>query len=284
MDTKVKSSTKVRYKYIPRRVHGVMNKNHVLYEGKLDSAIDKFSILRDRSGGFKLNLSEKDLKFVQDGLGLTDQEINVHNRKNTYLESILIEMPKRGLFLDISKPYDFLIDKVLQAYDNVVAPNNRRVKEKASYRYVRLKDDEEVTYILETSDLKKKAYKLLGALEGSKERMLLYLTNTGMRLNTSVTVPVLRKLVNEAVDKNQKKFVDTLEDKLFTEKGIIRLGAILKVIQVKSSMYYYQEAALAFEGKAATLENASVYLSDTEQADLRLAISEKIIDAFKGVK
>ena len=284
METKVKKSVKVRYKYIPKRIKGVTNRKHPLYDGKLDSAIDKFSVLRDTSGRYILNLSTEEEEFIKKGLGLIDEDLNVHNIKNTYLKAFSVEMPKAGIHLDISRPYDLLVDKVLSAYDNVIAPNVRVINQKASYRYVRSKKDEEVLFELEASDYKKKAYKLLGALEQSRERMLLFVINTGMRVLPSITTPELRQLVNKAVDKSEKDFITTLEDPLFVEKGIIKLGAILKVIKVISGMYYYNDTPLAFEGKAATLGQSAVYLKDVEQGDLKLAISEKVINEFKGTQ
>jgi len=284
METKVKKSVSVRYKYIPKRIKGVTNSKHPLYDGKLDSAIDKFSVLRNASGRYVLDLSEDEQKFIEEGLGLMKEDLNTHDRNNVYLKEFSIEMPKAGIHLDISKPYDLLVDKILRAYDNVVAPNNRVIKQKASYRYVRLKKDDEVLLSLEKSDDRKKAYKLLGALEGSRERMLLFVINSGRRILPSISDPELRQLVNKAVDTNEKSFIKTLEDPLFVEKGIIRLGAIQKVVKVISGMYYYNEAPLAFEGKAATLSQAATYLKDVEQGDLKLAISEKVINEFKGTK
>ncbi len=284
MDIETKAPIKVRYKYIPRRVFGITNKNHVLYDGKLDSAIDKFSVLREASGNFRLEMTDADKEKIIEGLGLSENDLNIHNRNNEYLNTLSIEMPKSGLSLNIDNPYDLLIDKVLCAYDNVIAPNARSQKNKASFRYVRLVEDEETKILLEESDKKKKAYKLLGALEQSRERMILFLLNSKMRLTPSVTTPILRKLCNEAADKNAAQFISTLEDPLFIERGLVRMGAILKKINVISGLYYYKEEPLAFSGKPANLSNAAMYLKDTEQAELKLAISEEVIHEFGRTK
>ncbi len=274
-------STKIRYKYIPRRIHGITNKNHVLYDGKLDSAIDKFSVLRDTSGRFVLNLTEDEKEFIKQGLGLSDADLNVHNGNNEYLRNFKVEMPKHGIHLDVSRPYDLLVDKVLQAYNNIIAPNSKDIKKKASYRYVRVSQSDEVQMSIEEFDTKKKAYKILGTLETSREKMLIYLANTSMRVSPSIDNLELRKLVNESADRNLNNFIRIVEDPLFVEKGIIRLGSILNVIDVKSGLYYYENLPLAFEGQIANLNNAAAYIKDKEQANLKLTLSEKILNEFK---
>jgi len=275
---------KVMYRYIPRRVYGVTNPKHVLWDGKLDSAIDKFYVLRKESGRWNLELTEKEEAFITDALNLEDGDLNTNDRNNQYLAAIVIEMPKFGLSLDTTDAYDLLIDKILLAYDNVISPNSISKTHKKSYRYVRLKENEETKVYLKEADLKKSVYKLLGSLEESRERMILYVLNTKVRINPKISTEELRKMVNVAADKAPLLFKKTLDDPLFTEIGIINMGVILKVIEIKSSFYYFDDIPLAFEGKVATLRNAAEYLADKTNGDIKLAISEKVLNEFNGTK
>lgn len=278
--TKVKEAIHVKYEYIPKRVTGIANKNHLLYDGKLDGSIDRFSVLRSANGSYSLDMTAKEQKWVEQELGLEPGTLNTGKRNNEYFQNIKVEMPKSGIRLDISDPYDFLVDKILSAYDNIFAPNLSSVKNKRSYRYVRVHNEERNDLVLAAQDMKKEAYKLLGTLEESREKMIMYLLYGGQRLHPSINDKDLRRLVNEKADRDHKTFIKTLKDPLFIEKGMVRMGTIVKVIESRSGLYFYQDKPLAFEGKPSTLENASLYLSDKEQQDLKLILSEQIINDF----
>lgn len=275
---------KVMYRYIPRRVYGVTNPKHVLYDGKLDSAIDKFQVLRHSSGKWIVDLTEKEKDWITDELNLDPGALNTNDRYNTYLEDILIEMPKHGLALDTNDPYHLLIDRILLAYNNVVAPNSISKKHKASYRYVRLKENEETKVYLAESDKKKAIYKALGSLEESRERMILYILNNKVRINPKLSTEELRKMVNVSAEKEPELFLSTLNDPLFTEKGMLNMAVIVNVVDIKSGFYYYDDIPLAFKGKVANLTNAALYIADSENSDIKLAISEKVLNEFNGTK
>ena len=271
---------KVMFRYIPRRVYGVTNPKHVLYDGKIDSSIDTFYVLRKETGRFELNLTATEQAWITQELGLEPGDLNTQDKTNDYLKQIAIEVPKHGLSLDTTRAFDLLTEKVLLAYNNVFAPDSKSKYNKRSYRYVRLKEHEETKIYLEEADLKKTVYKLLGSLEDSRERMIMYILNNKVRLNPRIDTRELKKLVNVAADKDPKGFVSTLNDPLFTEKGLLNMGVILKVIEIKSNFYYYDDIPLADEGQVATLLNAATYLADKTNGDINLAISEKVLDEF----
>lgn len=278
------ANTKVRYQYIPRRIRGVNDPTHLLYDGKLDSSIDTFSVLRQSSGKYDLPLTEEEQEFIIKGLGLNKEDLNIGNRDNPYLKELSIEMPKAGISLDVSEPWDFLVDKVLSAYTNVIAPNKRSQNKKKSYRYARIQANEETDILLEKSDLRKEAYKLLGALEESRERMIMYLLNEGVRLHRQIDSKEVRRLVNDRVEKDYKHFIEVLSDPMFNEKGIINMAVILGVIQEKAKLHYYDEQPMASKGKPATLTNAALFLKDKTNSQIRIAITKETVDGFDGTK
>lgn len=274
--------TIVRYKYIPRNVRGITNKAHVLYGGKLDGAIDRMYVLRDPSGRFVLPMTDTEKEYIISSLGIREEDLNVNNRNNSYLQKLYVEMPKHGIQLDTSDAHDLLLDKVLLAYDNVIAPNTKSISHKASYRYVRVEHEEETDIILENSDKRKEAYKLLGSLETSREKMIMYLLNEGVRISKNISQKDLRKLVNERVELSYSKFIAALNDPLFVELGIINMAIILNVIEEVRGLYYYQSLPLAAENEQATLTNAAKYLADKANSSVRIQLSKETLDAFNG--
>ena len=278
-----KKAVKVQYRYIPRRVHNISNKTHVLYDGKLASSIDKFHVCRDRSGKYVLNLTPKEKMMLQKGLGVSAADLNTNIRDNEYLRGLYTEMPKGGLNLDLSDPRDFLIDKLLQGYTNVIAPDLASRKQKASYRYVRIFEEDELDTELSASDTKKTAYKFLGALEESRERMIMYLLNEGKKLHPSIDTKNLRGEVNKRMELSHAKFVAALEDPLFNEKGMLNMAVIVGTVDFRSNLYLYNGVPLAPEGEPATLVNAANFLKAKDQGQMRVAISKETLEAFEKI-
>lgn len=274
----------VNYKYIPKSVFGVTDKKHPLYEGKLDGSIDTFSVLRDTTGKFIIDIPMAHLVKLEKEMALDPGSLNVNNRKNEYLFELSIEVPKYGLQLNLSDPFSYLTDGILKAYNNVFAPNLKEKTSKASYRYVRTEGDEEVDMILEISDYRKTAYKLLGTLEDSRERMIMTLLNDGRRLSPGISDKDLRKLVNDLAEEDYSKFIRTLEDPQFTIKGILNMAVIVGSVEVNRGLYFYETEPLAAKGESSTLFNACVYLEDPTNGSIKMAISKATLDGFNRTK
>jgi hypothetical protein len=266
------------------RVLGINNNNLFLYDGKLASAIDKFHVFRGADGRYVLNLSKAEKTWVIKQLGISEDDLNTNITNNPYLKALYTEMPKAGLRLDIAQAKDLLIDRLLQGYSNVIAPDLASKKKKVSYRYVRVFAEDELEVELAASDTKKTAYKLLGKLEDSREQMIMYLLNEGKKIHPSIDDRKLRGEVNKRMELSHGKFVAALEDPLFLEKGMLNMGVIVGVVDFRSNLYFYEGQPLAPEGEPATLINASIYLQDKKQGPIRVALSKETLDAFNKRK
>lgn len=274
----------VKYKYIPsdKKMHGVNDKSHPLSDGKLDGSIDTLPVLRTRTGQFALVLTVEEEEYIREGLGLEKGDLNPGKRNNAYLESVKVDLPKYGMNLDTNDPYDLLRDKVLQAYDNYIAPNVDSISFRNTYRFVRVAGNEEVKSKNAKMDVKKEAYKLLGQLEESREKMIMYILNTGARVHPEIDSENLMRLVNDSVESSHAKFIATVGDTLFIEKGLLHMGVVVGAVELRSKMYYYEGTPLAFKGSTATIENAAVFIKDKANGDIRLAISKKTVEKFNN--
>jgi hypothetical protein len=270
----------VSYRHIPKPVFSVTDRQHPFYGGKLDNAMDSVPVLRNQSGHFVLRMSEEEKEYIKRGLGITDADLNTGNMYNEYLKKLNIELPKYGLKLDTHDPYDMLRDKILQAYNNIIAPNLSSISHKASYDYVRVSEGERTKEVLEKSDTRKTAYKLLGQLEESRERMIMYLLNDGARVHHQIEDIELRRLVNDTVERNHALFIERYTDPYFNEKGMINMGVIAGIIDYENKSYYYDGLPLAHKGELPNLGNAALFISDKANADIRLAISKKTLEKF----
>ena len=274
----------VNYKYIPKKVFGVTDKRHPLFDGKLDESIDTFSVLQSNTGKYLIDVPFEHLTRLEEEMNLDPGSLNVNNRNNEYLQRLSVEVPKFGVQLDLNDPFDYLRDGILKAYDNIFAPNLKEKGNKASYRYVRTQGDEETDMILEVSDNRKTAYKLLGALEESRERMIMVLLNDGKRLSPAIPDKDLKLQVNNLAEEDYSKFIRTLEDPLFHIKGLINMAVTTGSIEVNRGLYFFDTEPLAAKGETATLVNACAYLADPKNGTLKMAISKATLDDFNGTK
>lgn len=274
----------IQYRYIPRRVFNVdPNSRHVLRDGMLDGANTRFTVRRDpMSGRYILPLTDEEKEYISKGLNIAVEELNPNIRDNPFFKGIEIEMPKHGLRLSLIDPMQFLYDKVLQTYDNIIAKGLSNTKRKPSFRFVRVDETEETDIYLEVSDKRKEAYKLLGALEENRNRMLMYILNSGRRVNPQISTKELRKQVNQLVEDSYTKFINVLEDPHFEVKGLINMATITGVIEERRGLYFFQQEPLAAKGKSPTILNACDFLEDKTNGNVRLEISKATLDGFSG--
>lgn len=278
--TEALKSGKVEYKYIPRRVFGIENKNHILYDGKLDSSIDYFPPRKAQNGKYKLNASQLEIDWIEEHLGLDKGTLNPHLRDNPYLDNLLIEVPKGGLRLNLNDPYDYLVDTILTSYDNVFARGLKDKDSKRSYRYVRIVESEETDLILEVADQRKDAYRALGAIESSRNKMIMILLNSGKRLNPVISTKELRRKVNEMVEENYGKFNRDIKDPMFEVKGLLNMAVITGAVTVNRGLYFFNQEPLAFKDEPSSFDNAVIYVGDKTNSTLKMAISKDTLDEF----
>jgi len=271
---------RIDYKYIPRRVFGITDKKHVLFDGKLDGSIDYFPPRRTESGRYDIRATEAELEWIEKKMELAPGTLNVNNRDNEYFSKMMVEMPKSGKILNLDDPYDYLVDAVLMSYDNVFAKGIKNKDAKRSYRYVRIVEDEETNLILEVSDQRKEAYKTLGALEESREKMIMVLLNSGRRLSPQISTKELRRKVNELVEENYGKFNAEMKDPLFDVKGLLNMAVITGAVEVSRGLYYYKQEPLAFKDEPASFNNAILFLADKANAEIRAAIGKDTLNEF----
>ena len=277
---------KVEYRYIPRKPKGLEGdvRSHVLKKGRLVTASDGFTVLRNEFGGYTIDLSEDELSLITRQLGLDPEDLNLHRRNNPYLSGINIKLTMDKTHYDLNDPYQRLLDGILRAYNNVIANGIDKQELKVSYVYVRVVEGSDVQLRLDTFQIKKKVYKELEKLENNRFKMLLYLTLIGTRINPDITDDALVGVVNLEVEKNFNRFLETLEIEDFNYKGSLRLGVQLGIIDYKASMYYYSDAKLAEENDVANLDNSVEFLKSKANADIWLAITKDINDAITGTK
>jgi hypothetical protein len=274
----------VEYRYIKKRVYNIDNPSHILAKGRMPGITDGLSVKRNEMGAYEIDASKSDLQQIEKELALAPGTLNTNNRFNKYFEDINIVMGVDTLRYNLSDPYERLLDKVLRAYDNVIAPDLKSVRNKPTYRYVRVVEGEEDAMASAEYNTLKELYKELGKLEENRIKMLMYLSVIGTRINPSIKDSTLINLVNKEASKSVEVFLQIIRSDDFIYKGSVMLGAQLKVISIKASMYFYKDEKLADGNNVATIDEAINFLKSGSNSDIWVSIQKDIKNAIDGTK
>jgi len=284
MKTETKQSDIVEYRFIPKKVYNVENPNHILGRGRMPGVTDSISVLRSEMGSYVIALTKTELTKIEKELSLKPGTLNVNNRFNEYLEGIDITMNIDKRTLDLSDPYQRLLDGILRAYSNVIAPDLKSIKNRPTYRYVRVLEGEETDLVNAEFNLNKNFYKELGRIEDNKFKMLMYLSSINERFSASKSTEELIAIVNTKADLNKEQFLSILSDPDFNYKGIVGVGTQMGVISYKGSMYYYKDIKLGDGDNIATFDESVRFLKNKKNKDIYMSIQKEINDGINGAK
>lgn len=112
---------------------------------------------------------EEQIYFERE-LSLKEGDLSSYKKEGNFWKGFRVEVNKDGLTLDLSDPMDYLRWKVLGSCPEI-APSWAERFNSGEYRFALCDEDQEVQDRVKVSDLRKTAYKFLGTIEGSVEKM-----------------------------------------------------------------------------------------------------------------
>jgi len=264
---------KVQVRYVKKQTGFIVNPSHVAFGGKLEGAVDTLPAKMERSGKYAEVLTKEEQRGLEELLVVKPGYLSIHKPEDNFWDTIQIKLDKEGIFLDLSKPFDFINYKVLLTYDDLVSPSIMETRLKRSYKWeiIRRKD-------IDTSESKevnynRSAYKHFGKIEDSNEQLAgIIRVLTGKSVAASDN-DWLVKEVGKLVEKDPKRFVEVIEDpdyklKLFIEKAISR-----KEIKKSRGKYSTKDGIdLCEEGEVPNLTNSISFLKNIKNQEIKLAI------------
>ena len=158
-------------RYVKRQTGFIRDPKHIAYGGKIEGAFDELPAKQNRMGQYVSVLDKKEEKGLEEIMGVEDKYLSLYRTTNNFWDTIKIRIPKEGIFLDLSKPFDYIKYKILLTYDDYISPSVLVTYLKRSYKYeivkqsdINKRDASEVNYDIE-------AYKLFGKIEDSREQL-----------------------------------------------------------------------------------------------------------------
>lgn len=279
VDTSFLKNEKVIVKYIMKPSKDIRDPNHIAYGGKLNGTFDWISPPRLRKDKLK-NVLTKNEKRGLEFLMARDLSIYSDFWKGYKRGGLFpIALGKDDTILDLSVPEDYIIYKVLKN-DGLVANSQEQLRQKGTYKYIMVKEDDSVKMEDAKVNKKAEAYTLFGAIQTSSPKMRYVLRQFGNFTSPDQKLSFLRGELGKLIETRTDLFIKFANDELLDVKVLIQEGIELGVIRKHDNKYYTAEGTqLADDGQEPTLEIAASFLSSHIGQEARLAIEARIKNA-----
>lgn len=267
---------KVLVRRIKKFNNGINDKNHPLYGGMVEGADFVVQPKMLRNGDYTNVLTKEEKDFLEVYMQLDPGTLSMYNKK--YWDEMKVILGKDDIVLDLTDPTDYILYKILETHDNLVAASLDSMYKKASYKYVLIKQNEE-EHIKESklSD-KSKAYIEYGSIKNKKEALIYVIKTLTNRIPSSSSKLLhLQNKVGELIETRYDEFLIIVSDKFFDDKVLLdnalRVGAITK----RGDDYFSLEGKpMSVSGGRSPIEEAVKFINAPLNQELKFTIEARI--------
>ena len=259
------------------------NKQHVLYGGRADGAVDTLCVPMLRStGNYKNILTNEEKDFLEEALGLDYNALSVYKKEDNYWDNYRVRIgTKDGLHLNLADPEDYIRYKVLLANSDLVAPSvkERIERPKATYLYEIVRETEETTLENAKMDATMASYKEFGKIESDLDTMRVLCELLDSRPYGQNNKPdFFRSRINALIQADPKTFLNAITDPMLHTKVIIRRATELGKIGKRGDYYYLAAdgSPLCETGENPTLAIAARYLNSPAHQDVKFLLESEV--------
>lgn len=276
---------RVVVRFIKKKHPLIDDPKHIAAGGMVIGGSRTFSLPKLSSGNYKNCLTNNEKKFLEYALGLEDNALSIYNKKDNFWDSgegnAEITLTKDDAFLDLSKPTDYIIYKMLLANSDTICPSLKELENnpKASYEYVLVNENDEARIADNEMNVTAKCYMMYGKYQDDTDtlRTLIEIIEN-KNIDDNTQIEFLRKQVNNAIKLDPKRFLGVISDDYFETKVIIRRAAKNGIISKRGQYYYLTEdnSALCEANEDPTLDAAARYLASPKRMDIFKRIQAKL--------
>ena len=278
---------KIIVRFIPRPTSMVQNPKHVLYGGMADTAKRSFVVPLLSNGAYKNVLTDSEKAFLEHVMGLEYNALSVYRKKDNFWDSSnpmgvgRVILHKQDNYLDLSQPIDYIKYKVLLANSDYIAPSLQALedKPKATYQFVIISENAEVSANLSKMDTIQRCYMEYGKVEEDIETLKVIVElMEGRPLGPKTKEDYLKSKINDYIQSNPRLFLKTIKDELLPAKVLIRRCVEAGLIGKKNDSYYLRQdgSPLCEINEDSTLNNAARYLSSIKHQELKYTLEAKL--------
>lgn len=176
------------------------------------------------------------------GLDFGPGDLNANKRlteDNFWLsKKARIRLKNEMTILDLSKPEDYLMYKILLTCKDTIAPSADLQFAKGTYKYVIVEEDHEVAEEMAKADAKLSAYTEFGAIRNNSKKLRYVLMVVGAKkVARDTELKFLQAEVAKIVEANPNKFVAAVLDKDLEAKILIQEAVVAKALKKEGTVY-----------------------------------------------
>jgi len=257
----------------------ITNPKHVLYGGMALGAFHTFTVPMLRNGHLVDVLTKAEKAYLEEAMGLETNALSVHRQVDNYWSNYQVKLGKEDTILDLSIPEEYIKYKVLLANTECIAPSLDVVnlKQKETYEYVLLHEEEEAKANKKRVNKNIEAYKILGKIEGDKDKLRTIVEiATSRPQHRTASIDALTDQIDRLIQANANLFLTIAQDPLLDTKVLLKKGIETGAVKVKNDLFYDADGKPLCDAGNATFSVAAEWLNKPKNQGTKLAIEAKI--------
>ena len=281
---------RVIVRFVPSPNAMVQQKGHVLSGGMSENATRSFVVPLLRTGQYMNVLTKNEKDFLEQAMGLEPNALNVYRKNDNFWDDSnpkgigKVVLHKQDNYLDLSNPVDYIRYKILLANKDQIAASIQELEDrpKATYQFVIISENAEAKSNLSKMDATMQCYTEYGAIRDDKDTLRTIIELLESRpTSPQVKLDYLQGKVNEYIQKDPRRFLNTITDEHLPAKVLIKRCIEAGLISWRNNLYYLRQdgSPLCEMGEESTLNNAAKYISSVKHTELKYMLEAKLKDA-----
>ena len=275
-------------RFVPSETAMVHNKNHILYGGMADTAVRNFVVPRlSSTGQYKNVLTNDEMKYLEHVMGLQKGALSIYRKDDNFWDDSnpsgigRVELHKQDNYLNLEDPSDYIKYKILLANKDKICPSMQELEErpKATYEFVIISEGAETKSNLSKMEATSQCYFEFGAVKDNKDTLRVIIEAFEKRPTApQVKLDYLQSKINEYIQKDPRRFLQIITDKLLPAKVLIKRGIEAGIISWRNNLYYWKQdgSPLCEMGEESTLNVAARYITSPKHSDLKYMLEAKL--------
>lgn len=278
---------RVIVRFVPSPNAMVQQKDHVLSGGMSENATRSFVVPLLRTGQYMNVLTKNEKDFLEQAMGLEPNALNVYRKNDNFWDDSnpkgigKVVLHKQDNYLDLSNPVDYIRYKILLANKDQIAASIQELEDrpKATYQFVIISENAEAKSNLSKMDATMQCYTEYGAIRDDKDTLRTIIELLESRpTSPQVKLDYLQGKVNEYIQKDPRRFLNTITDEYLPAKVLIKRCIEAGLISWRNNLYYLRQdgSPLCEMSEESTLNNAAKYISSVKHQELKYQLEAKL--------
>lgn len=272
---------KVCIRFVPRQSHMVTDPRHILYGGMADDAVKTFVVPKLNTGTYVNVLTNNEMTFLENYLGMEKGTLSVYKKKDNFWSDAnpqginKVSLRKQDNYLDLSIPEDYIRYKILLANKDFICPSPQELEDrpKATYQYVIIEGNQEVSRAKKNMDITRECYMEFGKIEDDVETLITIVELIdGKTVAPNTKKDFLHTRIDSYIQANAKTFLKTVKDETLPTKVLIRRSLNKGTIYKKGDYFYYNGDPMCDKNKEPILSNVVAFLNNPRNQEIKFAL------------